>query len=235
VNGSADPIEAVLFDLDDTLFLQEHWLTGAWAAVADAGARLGLDREAFHAALVEVASEGSARGHIIDRALAAVSADEACTGPVVAAFRSYRAHRMPCLPGVGEALPGLRDVIPIALVTDGDVSIQRGKLASLDLAEAFDVIIYSDDLGRQCRKPSPAPFLLALARLGISPGHAVFVGDRPDKDIAGAMASGMRAVRVHTGEYAALPDAVRPWASTDDAVEAIELIKLLLDSPARTR
>jgi putative hydrolase of the HAD superfamily len=235
VTGPIEPVEATLFDLDDTLFLQEHWLAGAWAAVADAGAIRGLDREALHSALVEVASKGSGGGRIVDRALALVSADDACAAPLVTALRAYRAPFLPCLPAVREALAELRSVIPIGLVTDGDVSIQRGKIASLDLVDAFDVIIYSDDLGRECRKPSPWPFLAALARLGISPCRAVFVGDRPDKDIAGAGAVGMRAVRVHTGEYATWPDAPRPWASSLDAVEAIGLIKRQLDSRARTR
>jgi len=235
VNWSAEPIEAALFDLDDTLYLQQHWLTGAWTAVAEAGVGLGLDREPLHRALLTVASEGSGRGRIIDRALAAVCADTVYSRPLVAAFRSYRAPRLPCFPGVSEALARLRTRIPIGLVTDGDVGIQRGKLASLGLLDAFDVVIYSDGLGREHRKPASAPFLAALYHLNILSERAVFVGDRPDTDIAGAAAVGMRAIRVQTGEYSAQPDELRPWASAFDAAQAIDLVERTTEPVSGTR
>jgi putative hydrolase of the HAD superfamily len=226
VNGWGPPIDAALFDLDDTLFLQEHWLDGAWWAVADAASDAGVDRKAFHHALVTVAAEGSGRGRVIDRALAAVTADAVRTDPLVAAFRAYRAPRLPCLPRVKEALLALRSRIPIGLVTDGDLGVQHGKLASLGLMGAFDVIIYSDRLGRdrKYRKPSTVPFLAALYRLDVLPETAVFVGDRPDKDIAGATSAGMRTIRVQTGEYSEQPDDPAPWTTAADAAAAIGLI-----------
>ena len=64
------PVAGVTLDLDDTVFPQEEWLAGAWVAVADRGADLGLDR----AALLRRwpgAPQGRTRGGIIDRALAA--------------------------------------------------------------------------------------------------------------------------------------------------------------------
>lgn len=58
-HGAAGPLRAVTLDLDDTLFPQSSWLQGAWAAVADVGAGLGLDRAALHAALVAIAARSS--------------------------------------------------------------------------------------------------------------------------------------------------------------------------------
>ena len=45
-------------------------------------------------------------------------------------------------------------------------------------------------------KPEPAIFELALTRLGVEPHEALHVGDHPEKDAAGALAVGMRAVLV---------------------------------------
>ncbi len=93
------------------------------------------------------------------------------------------------------------EIIKLALVTDGDPPLQAAKLAALGLAGRFAVVVYCDELGgRSARKPATAPFLAALEALGVSASRAVYVGDRPDKDVAGATAAGMRAVRVLTGE-----------------------------------
>jgi len=53
----------------------------------------------------------------------------------------------------------------------------------------------------------------------------VFVGDRPDKDIAGAAGVGMLTVRVRTGEYEAAPDEPPAWRVADHATAAIQMLR----------
>ncbi len=161
----------------------------------------GADGDALLAALHTVASEGSDRGRIIDRALALTGADGIDVRPLVEAFLPHRPASLPRWPGTREALAGLRRHVPIGLVSDGDPGVQRGKLRALGLDGAFDVVVLSDLLGRGRRKPHPAPFLRALDLLSAPATRAIYVGDRPDKDVAGAAAVGMRALRVRTGEY----------------------------------
>ena len=198
-------IGAVLFDLDDTLYGQEEWLAGAWSAVA-AAAPPNVDRVHFHAALLRVAAEGSDRGRIINRALETVGAGGVPVAPLVAAFRRHAPDRLDPYPGTVDGLNRLRATVPIALVTDGDPTIQRAKLDALGLFPLFDAVVFSDELGRRRRKPHPAPFLAAADALGVHPSRCLFVGDRPDKDVAGARAAGLAgAVRVRTGEYAGVP------------------------------
>lgn len=221
---TSERVEAVLFDLDDTLFPQESWLAGAWADVARAAAPSGADGTALLAALLRIAAEGSARGGIVDRALLAVGAGHVPVGPLVDAFQAHDPGVLELYPGVASLLPRLRAAVPLGLVSDGDVDIQRGKLKALALEASFDVVVWSDELGRDRRKPSPAPFLRALELLGRPAARVVFVGDRPDKDVAGAQAVGMRAIRVRSGEYALDPDVVTPWASAATAAEAIEFL-----------
>lgn len=216
-------IAAVLFDLDDTLFPQQAWLRGAWEAVARTASGWGIDHTALSEALVTVAAEGSDRGRIIDRALEAIrvpGAPEVPVGDLVAAFRAHRPSCLEAYPGVHLALARLGAAVRLGLVSDGDVEIQQAKLDALGLTSAFDVVVFSDALGRDRRKPDPAPFLLALHRLGQRPDEAVFVGDRPQKDIAGARAAGMRAIRVLTGEYSAAPDHPQAWMTVPGMVEA---------------
>ena len=221
------PVAAVLCDLDDTLFPQADWLDGAWGAVAEAAAGRGVEPVRFRQALHDAAAAGSARGGIIDRALAAVHSRPPVAGLIdelVEVFRTYRAPRLEPYPGAVQALAALRERVPVAVITDGDPRVQEGKLASLGLLAAFDCVVISDRFGREFRKPHPKPFHFALDALGVDPRFAVCVGDRPDKDVAGASALGIRAVRVHTGEYAEAPDTIAPWFSTPGFAEAARLL-----------
>jgi putative hydrolase of the HAD superfamily len=221
-------IRAVLFDLDDTLYDQQAWLAGAWQAVAGAAASFGVDPAELAAALAEIAAEGSDRGRIIDRALERVGAAGLPVEALVQAFRSHAPERLATYPDVPASLARLRARCPVGLVTDGDPGIQRAKLRALGLCDAFDVVVLSDELGRQYRKPHPAPFQAALSALGVVPEEALFVGDRPDKDVGGAAAAEMAAVRVLTGEYSRVPDTVAPLARVAGLAAAVAYLKPLL-------
>jgi HAD superfamily hydrolase (TIGR01509 family) len=146
----------------------------------------------------------------------------------VAAFRAFAPYRLAPYPGAVEALSALRRLVPVACVTDGDPGIQRAKLRALRLEDAFDAVVISDELGREYRKPHPAPFLRALDLLGVPASAAVHVGDRPEKDVAGPAAAGMAgAVRVRQGEYAEVPDdpdVPTPLATVLAVNEALRLI-----------
>jgi putative hydrolase of the HAD superfamily len=217
-------IGAVIVDLDDTVYPQADYLRGAWGAVAEAGAGLGLPRSRLLFALRSICAEGSDRGGIIDRALAEIGAADAPVAPLVAAFRAHRPHRLRPYPGARRALASLRSRFPLACVTDGHPEGQRAKLVALGLADAFDAVVVSDELGRLWRKPEPRPFLHAANALGVRPPDVVVIGDRPDKDVVGAHRAGMRAVRVRTGEYSGAPDGERPWAAAADLVEAARIV-----------
>jgi putative hydrolase of the HAD superfamily len=216
-------ISAVLFDLDDTLYPQAAWLEGAWAAVAARGATLGISEADLLAALHAVATLGTDRGRIIDRALERCGFADVAVAPLVEAFRDHAPAVLDCYPGVVDELRALAVLVPVGIVTDGDPSIQRAKVRALSVD--VDVVVCSDENGCEHRKPDPLPFFNALDALGLDAGGVVFVGDRPDKDVAGAIAAGMRAVRVRTGEYASRPDEPAPWRSVATAVDAMRLLR----------
>lgn len=213
-------ISAVLFDLDDTLVPQAPCLLGAFEAVgAEAAARFGLDPGAVVRALREVAADGTASGHVIDDALALVGASVPVE-PLVEAFLRWRPKRLAPYPEVPAVLARLVALVPLGLVTDGDVALQEAKLDASGLRARFSAVVCSDRLGRAHRKPDPAPFLEVLDALGAEPDRAVFVGDHPVKDIAGAKALGMAAIRVRRGEHAQAATVVEADADVADLVEA---------------
>ena len=227
-------LRAVVFDLDDTLFPQAQWLAGAWKAVAAAASRQGVDPGALEARLVEEAAAGSGRGGIIDRALASVPGGSGVSlAPLLEAFWNHRPEQLDAYPGVPEALEGLRHRARLGLVTDGEPRGQRAKMEAAGVSTVFDAVVLSDELGREHRKPDPAPFRAVLERLGVEADEAVFIGDRPDKDVAGPAGVGMWTVRVRTGEYADVPDVPKPWRSVPDVPAAVGLLDPWLDPPFR--
>jgi len=115
-------------------------------------------------------------------------------------FRAF-ADAAPALGALREA--GLR----LAVVSNWDVSLS-GVLSAAELR--FDAVITSATVG--AAKPAPAIFAAALSRLGVEAAQAVHVGDSLEHDVAGARASGVRAILLcRTG---AVPDGVEVEAIT---------------------
>ena len=92
------------------------------------------------------------------------------------------------LPGVVEALASLRARgLALAVVANWDFSL-HAHVRGHGLDGWFDTIVTSAETG--LRKPDPAPFRVALERLGVSPARALHVGDDAS-DEEGAAAAGM--------------------------------------------
>ncbi|WP_406089991.1 HAD family hydrolase [Kitasatospora purpeofusca] len=107
---------------------------------------------------------------------------------------AHEADRTHLLPGAPEALAALRAAgWPIAVVTNGCTDIQRAKLTRTGLLPAVDAVVVSEEAG--ARKPDPAIFHLAAARLGrtLTPTDWM-VGNNPATDLRGAHATGLRSI-----------------------------------------
>ncbi|MEM1589655.1 MAG: HAD family hydrolase [Candidatus Bathyarchaeia archaeon] len=70
----------------------------------------------------------------------------------------------------------------------------RRLLEKFQLKDFFDAIVISAEINK--RKPSPEIFQKALTTIGTEPSKAVFVGDTPDVDIEGAKKVGMKTILV---------------------------------------
>jgi putative hydrolase of the HAD superfamily len=78
-----------------------------------------------------------------------------------------------------------------------------GLLASLGVADLFDAVVLSVDVGR--RKPHPLIYRTALDRLGIAAGDAVFVGDSYPADYLGPSALGITSFLIDPDALADVP------------------------------
>jgi len=68
------------------------------------------------------------------------------------------------------------------------------------LKELFSAVVLSAEFGR--RKPQPSLFLEAARQAGVHPAQCAYVGDRPSRDLLGALQSGYACtVIIHTEGY----------------------------------
>jgi FMN phosphatase YigB (HAD superfamily) len=101
------------------------------------------------------------------------------------------------LPGAAESIRELSRHFELAIISDtGFVSgkAQNAVLERDGLLECFTATIYSMDVGHA--KPRPEPFVGALQALGVAPGDTLHIGDNERTDVGGALALGIRAMRL---------------------------------------
>jgi len=218
-------ISALLLDLDDTLYDEASYLRSGFAVVAERIAALsGAAPSAVLETLLAIeAREG--RGRVFDRALAAfgIEPDPALVRRLVAAYRLHR-PAIDLDPGIRRLLARLGSRYRLAIVTDGLPTMQRRKVAALDLEPAVDAIVYTWEL--DAPKPDPIGYWQALDRLGVASECAVVVGDNPRHDMLAARAIDARAIRIRSGRFAHLPSLTT--APEDRTIEHIGLLEAAL-------
>jgi putative hydrolase of the HAD superfamily len=204
----------VTFDLDDTLYLERHFVRSGFAAV---GGWLASERGArgFEACAWRL-FEGGQRGDIFDRVLPrlGIAPERALIERLVRVYREH-APQIVLEPEATDLLDRLAGRCHLALLTDGFHDTQRRKIAALGLDARCRPIVCTDRWGRAHWKPSPTGFRHIQEALGAAPERCIYIGDNPAKDFRAPRALGWRTLRVRhpRGEHAAALAA----SSLDDA------------------
>jgi putative hydrolase of the HAD superfamily len=211
-------VRAVIFDWGGTL---TPWhtieLADAWRACGldeDSAARLVAAEDALWARARDTQRSGT-----IDEVFAAAGVT---AGPAeLAAYYAWWEQHTVTDPDVRPLFEALRERgIRIGVLsntlwprTEHERVFRRDGVADL-----IDAAVYTSEI--EWTKPHPAAFRAVLDAVGggVAPEEAVFVGDRPWDDIAGAKGAGMRAVLLphssipayQQGPVRGVPDAVVP-------------------------
>jgi putative hydrolase of the HAD superfamily len=110
-------------------------------------------------------------------------------------------------PDASEVLAALREAgLRIAVISNTEDGRLEELLDLVELTAHFEFFLDSHVVGE--RKPDAAIFQLALKRLGIEPGQAVYIGDSYGHDALPALRLGMRAVLLDPLDL--YPDSVCP-------------------------
>ena len=218
-----DQIEAILFDLDDTLVdARGSWRAGFADAIADLHARSpALQRLGSPTAIYDgwfrrygeeahrAAGFGEWQTRFTIEAFERLVAEH--LGPDAELVARLHASYLAATPGHLAIFPDAEPLLellgaryPLGLISNGLGELQRPKIEKFALERHFEVVVVSGELG--VRKPEPAIFANALEALGVSPARAVFIGDNPTDDVAGACAFGLAAIWVNRGDWPAPAD-----------------------------
>jgi putative hydrolase of the HAD superfamily len=196
------PPPCIVFDLDDTLYLERDYVrsgfdaVGRWAAIA-----IGLPDCSD---LAWRAFESGIRGSIFQTVLsqAGRTPDAHVVEQMVNVYRSHS----PCIslpPDTVHCLRTLREQAVLGVITDGFVQTQQAKCSSLSLPDVVDIIICTGQWGPEYYKPNPYVFRYLEEQIRTPVSGFVYVADNPAKDFQAPLALGWDVIRVRrpTGLY----------------------------------
>ena len=205
---STGEIKALLFDFGNTLaFLDYDALVEEFRHVAPA-----LDATALERA--EYVGRQALDHYVMNTALSALDLDKAydlffrawmaaagmpagrmdwCRERFIALNQSESLWRV-VRPGITDHLQKFREAgFRLGVVSNAGGNIESDA-KRYGLADYFDVIIDSHVVG--VAKPDPRIFHIALERMRIAPGEALFAGDLYSVDMVGAQAAGMKGCKL---------------------------------------
>ena len=191
-------VHVFCFDLDDTLFSEADYVESGLRA---AGALVDAEApgpEAAGAFLVALWRRERARD-AFQQLLRARGLEE--DGWLARLKEAYRSHRPQLRPreGVSEALGRLLDRgARLALLTDGDLEVQRRKWSALRMPFPFAPVVFTDEMGRPYWKPHPWGFERVMEAYPAT-ARFFYVGDNPAKDFIAPNRLGWTTVMVRDG------------------------------------
>ncbi|MDP6635055.1 MAG: HAD family hydrolase [Phycisphaerae bacterium] len=188
--------QAIVFDLDDTLYAERDYVLSGYRAICEHLSDDPSHSDRMRDWLWERFLSGRTAG-----AFDALNENFSLglTGPqiteLVAVYRDHSPQITP-RPGVCELLTRLHVSNLLGIVSDGFLPAQELKLDALGLAEHFDAVVFTEAMGREAWKPSPAGFEAICRELQIDAGQCTYVGDNPSKDFAAPNGLGWRTVQL---------------------------------------
>ncbi len=208
------PVNAVVFDMDGLLFDTERiYAEAAIAAAGEVGCSLEMD---VFRKLIGTPLDENRRVLFLH-----YGEDYPFEEMRVAWMRHFRKLievDLPVKPGVVELLTLLDDLgLPRAIATSSSHKTVQHHLALHKLAERFHAVVASGDYEKG--KPSPDPYLMAAAKLGVEPGNCLALEDS-FHGIRSAHGAGMMAVMV--------PDMLEP---TEEIRTLCHVVQSLHDVP----
>ena len=185
----------VVFDLDDTLYLERDYAYSGFRAVGEwCAEHLGLEGIQKQA---QVLFDQGRRSNIFDTALDMLGfrGDAKTVSAMVRIYREHAPH-IQLLPDAVECLARLQDKAYLGLLTDGNPVSQWAKLDALGLRDRFDAAVVTGDWGIEFFKPNVRGYRYIESQLMTCRSRFVYVADNPLKDFFAPRTLGWNAIRV---------------------------------------
>lgn len=186
-----------MWDLDDTLILERDYVRSGFRAVAESVAlTAAIDVEEV-SDFLWTGFESGVRGDAFNRVRNRFP--ELKRFPVLQMVDTYRSHS-PDINVPPEALAIMARIRQQnrnqAAITDGPLAGQQSKAMAINLSNLVDLIIFTDEWGREYWKPNERAFLKVQHQFDADPSECVYIGDNPSKDFVSPTALGWGSIRM---------------------------------------
>jgi putative hydrolase of the HAD superfamily len=186
-------LRCVVFDIDDTLYLERDYVRSGFAAVSRY-----LEQEKGMTGFLQLAwgqfLDGR-RGDTFNYALRHLGAPEEWVSELVSIYR-HHSPGITLLPDAEALLTALTGRVHLAVISDGPLASQSKKVAALCLSRWFSLIVLTDVYGQQFCKPHPRAFEEVQLKYAVTGKQCMYIADNPAKDFAAPVRLGWRTLRV---------------------------------------
>lgn len=211
----------LVFDLDDTLYLERDFVRSGFRAVdADLRRRLGM-KGFFPAAWRRF--EAGERGDIFDRVLAEKDVvSRRLIRELVAVYRNH-GPRVSLCPDARRFLQKPPRGSRLAIISDGPLRAQEGKVRALGLHRLVEAVILTGRWAPRFAKPHPRSFLALQKRFEVDGEACAYIADNPAKDFQAPLALRWTAIRMRRpgGLHASVPGPPIPEVRSCDELRGL--------------
>jgi putative hydrolase of the HAD superfamily len=223
---------AVVFDLDDTLYDEIDYCRSGFLSVSRFLAKLSdvACSDDVFACLWRHFGSGN-RTRTFNAALdeLGIAHNEHLIAQLVEVYRQHRPAIS--LPADSRAvLDELKNTHALALLTDGFMPAQQLKVHALGIEPYFQAIVYTEELGRQFWKPSPAGFERLRETLDVPPEQMVYVADNESKDFIAPNQLGMLTIQVLRPARLHRDPGAQPGAAAKLRIDRLSELSVVLHS-----
>lgn len=190
-----NPLRVIVFDVDDTLYLERDYIRSGFRAVGEMIEHV-FDCAGFESECIRLFTDG-VRGRIFNTALENLDLPND-SNQVTRLVNFYREHT----PSI-ELLDDARDLldscvgkVEMAAISDGPLLAQKQKVGTLALHAWTNHVVLTDQWGREYWKPHKRAFLHIENVFQASGSECVYVGDNPLKDFEAPRSLGWQTIRI---------------------------------------
>jgi len=176
-------IQAIIFDLDDTLISEKEYVLSGYRHIADFLAKKHqVSSEVLYRQMVGLFEQSSKQ--VFNRLLNNYGIPYQ-NETIQELVWQYHNH-IPDIHYYSDVIPTINKLknsdIFTGIISDGYAITQRRKLSVLRAYDTFDNIVLTDELGREYWKPHQLSFEMMHEHFQVPYESMIYVGDNPEKD-----------------------------------------------------
>ncbi len=223
-------ITTVVFDLDDTLYDEVEYCKSGFTSVSEFLASLPdmPPAERLFDAFWKQFTAGN-RTKTFNAALRELGVvDDKLIQQLIYVYRNHD-PKITLPQESREVLSELSPKFTLALLTDGFLPAQQLKVQVLGIEKYFECVIYTEQLGREFWKPSPAGFEKLMETLNVKPQSMAYVADNQMKDFIAPNKLGFATIQIIRPARLHSESPQEPGAAARYTISRISQLPPLLD------